>query len=116
MDWISAVCKLLVVLWWILVTVEVRCSSGAVSRWVKPLRPLIVASEGRPALSRCAVEARDNRARREKSIFDKNAVEVDIYSTIDLETHPFAEYFVEFFGYPMKNINTAEIAVKAEQM
>lgn len=97
-------------------TVEVRGSSGAVSRWVEPLRPLIVASKRRPALGGCTVEARDNRARREKSIFDKNDVDAAIYSTIDLKTHPFAEYFVEFFGYPMKNINTAEIAVKAEQI
>lgn len=32
-------------------------------------------------------------------------------------TYPLpAGYFKEFFGYPMKNINTAEMAVSAEQI
>lgn len=33
-----------------------------------------------------------------------------------LKTHPFAGCLAVFFGYPIKNINTAEIAVNAEQM
>lgn len=42
---------------------------------------------------------------------------------ISIEFHAFnltyplpAGYFKEFFGYPIKNINTAEMAVSAEQI